>query len=91
VIVLPGKGARPVSISYATAPRENTSARASTRSPIICSGAMYRTEPTTVPATVRVDDSSRATPKSITFTPPSSIIMMFAGLMSRWMMPCLCA
>ncbi len=30
----------------------------------------------------------RATPKSMIFTDPSSLMKMFAGLMSRWMMLC---
>jgi len=34
---------------------------------------------------------TRATPKSVTFTRPSLVSMMFAGLMSRWMMPLVCA
>ena len=32
-------------------------------------------------------DRARAIPKSITFTAPVLVIMMFAGLISRWMMP----
>ena len=31
---------------------------------------------------------ARAMPKSITFTAPALLIMMFAGFTSRWMMPC---
>ena len=31
----------------------------------------------------------RATPKSMIFTEPSWLMKMFAGLMSRWTMPCL--
>ena len=31
---------------------------------------------------------ARAMPKSITFTAPVLLIMMLAGLTSRWMMPC---
>jgi len=30
-------------------------------------------------------------PKSITFTRPSRVTMMLAGLMSRWITPCACA
>jgi hypothetical protein len=45
-----------------------------------------------VPSTVAVwvNDSevvARAMPKSITFTSPDGVSMMFPGLMSRWMMP----
>jgi hypothetical protein len=32
--------------------------------------------------------SARAMPKSITFTAPARLIMMLAGLTSRWMMLC---
>ena len=32
--------------------------------------------------------SARAIPKSITLTASFVVIMMFAGLTSRWMMPC---
>ena len=32
-----------------------------------------------------------ARPKSSTFTVPSARTLMFAGLRSRWMMPCSCA
>ena len=35
-------------------------------------------------------DSARAIPKSMTFTAPVLVIMMLAGLMSRWMMPASC-
>ena len=37
-----------------------------------------------------VSDSARAMPKSMTFTAPVLVIMMFAGLMSRWMIPASC-
>ncbi|SIL56328.1 Uncharacterised protein [Mycobacteroides abscessus subsp. abscessus] len=33
-------------------------------------------------------ETARAMPKSITFTAPVLLIMMLAGLTSRWMMPC---
>ena len=40
---------------------------------------------------VEVDSlTARAMPKSMTFTAPSSVIMMFAGLTSRWMIPLRC-
>ncbi len=39
---------------------------------------------TGLPASAR----ARAMPKSITFTAPFLLIMMLAGLTSRWMMPC---
>ncbi len=34
-----------------------------------------------------VSASARAMPKSITLTPPASVTMTLAGLMSRWTMP----
>ena len=34
------------------------------------------------------EDTARAMPKSATFTLPSRLIIMFWGLMSRWMMCC---
>ncbi len=36
-----------------------------------------------------VSATARAMPKSITFTRPDGVIITFAGLMSRWMMPAL--
>ena len=45
-------------------------------------------DPTRAPVRVTWDSSStRAMPKSINFTHPVPSIMMFSGLMSRWMMP----
>ena len=38
--------------------------------------------------TLWLSANARAIPKSITFTAPVRLIMMFAGLTSRWMMPC---
>jgi hypothetical protein len=35
------------------------------------------------PAAVRLEDSSRATPKSVILAWPREVIRMFAGLMSR--------
>jgi hypothetical protein len=40
---------------------------------------------------VRLECSGRATPKSAIFACPSDVRRMFAGLMSRWMMPFECA
>ena len=34
-----------------------------------------------------VSATARAMPKSMTFTAPDCVIITFAGLMSRWMMP----
>ena len=38
--------------------------------------------------TVSTGSSALARPKSSTLTVPSGRILMFAGLRSRWMMPC---
>ena len=65
--------------------------RASTFSPLACSGERYWAVPITAAVAVMVADASamaRAMPKSITFTAPVLLIMMLAGLTSRWMMPC---
>ena len=43
-----------------------------------------------VPA-VSIDSIAFASPKSSTFTVPSSRTLTFAGFKSRWMMPCSCA
>ncbi len=80
-----------MSISYSTQPSEYTSERASTFSPLACSGDKYWAVPITAEVLVSLlplSASARAMPKSITFTAPALLIMMFAGLTSRWMMPC---
>ena len=69
------------------------SERESTVSPRACSGERYWAVPITAAVCVIVADVSvtaRAMPKSITFTWPVGVIITLAGLMSRWMMPCLC-
>ena len=48
----PGRAAVPVAISYSTTPSENRSVRASSAFPSACSGDMYATVPTAVPALV---------------------------------------
>ena len=66
--------------------------RASTFPACACSGEKYCAVPSTVAVCVTVsDDAARAMPKSVTFTSPFLVIMMFAGLTSRWTMPCECA
>ena len=75
--------------------------------PRACSGLMYAAVPRIIPACVacieRVGEFAAfaleapagsialARPKSNTFTAPSARSLMFAGLRSRWMMPCSCA
>ena len=54
------KSRRPAQSSQSTTPSEKTSARASTRSPRACSGAMYATLPFSVPGSVRPARSDRA-------------------------------
>ncbi len=66
------------------------SLRASTRSPLACSGERYCAVPMTCAVWVIVAAESaiaRAMPKSITLTSPASVIITLAGLMSRWTMP----
>ena len=95
----------PVSISYSTQPNIQMSARGSSRCPRVCSGLMYATVPRIVcsrvvpivaalDARTSVDGSSPpavARPKSSTFTTPSGVILMLAGLRSLWTMPLSCA
>ena len=69
---------------------EYRSERASTDSPRACSGERYWAVPTTVWVWVTVEAESsmaRAMPKSMTFTAPVEVSMMFPGLMSRWTIP----
>ena len=53
VSVLPSNAAFPVAARYSTQPSENRSLRASTGSPLTCSGDMYAGVPTTAPGRVR--------------------------------------
>ena len=69
---------------------EYRSERASTDSPRACSGERYWAVPTTVWVWVTVEAESSmalAMPKSMTFTAPVEVSMMFPGLMSRWTIP----
>ena len=60
-------------------------------------GGLFGREVAAVPSTVAVcvscepDELARAIPKLTTFTPPSWVIMMFPGLMSRCTRPAPCA
>ena len=88
----PSKGRPPVAISYITTPSEYRSEAASTgcpwpvraRSSAPCPGSSRLRSWSTAPP-------ARAMPKSVTFTRPSSSMMMFCGLMSRWMTSRRCA
>ena len=80
--------------------------RASSGVALTCSGDMYDTVPTVLPGSVNSASAERvgsceaptaadpdiafASPKSSIFG-PRSVRKMFAGLMSRWTMPLLCA
>ena len=86
----PSNGLVPVTSWYSTTPAAKRSVRASTLAPITCSGDMYFSVPTIEPW-VRVASPTsvmRATPKSPSLTRPFGSSITFAGLMSRWMMPC---
>ena len=66
---------------------EYRSERASTCSPLACSGERYWAVPMTAAVCVIVMPESpmaRAMPKSITLTWPVRVSMTLAGLMSRW-------
>ena len=83
-------GGRPVSSSYIRQPVEYRSLRASTRSPLACSGDRYCAVPMTWAVCVMVAWASliaRAMPKSITLMSPFLVTMTFPGLMSRCTMP----
>ena len=89
----PVKGGFPVSISYSTHPAEYRSDFAPTCSPRACSGLRYCAVPTTPWFCVIVADESSialAIPKSMTLTVPWSLIIMFPGLISRWIIPMRC-
>ena len=65
----------------------------SAASPVACSGERYCAVPTTFQVLVIVAPMSsiaRAIPKSITFTSPESVNIMFPGLISRWIIPFEC-
>ncbi len=67
--------------------------RASTCSPLACSGEKYAAVPMICVVSATVDDESetaRAIPKSITFTAPDGVIMTLPGLMSRCTTPARC-
>ena len=88
----PTKGGRPQTISYSIAPSEYRSERAVTSPPIACSGGMYETVPTIMPACVSRDRSTAtARPKSPILAVPSSVSHTLPGLRSRWTMPLPCA
>ena len=103
--VVPVAAGRPVSISYNTQPNDQMSVRLSSGSPRACSGLMYAAVPSrpwefTVVAPLVAASRSRsgalsalafASPKSSTLTMPSAVILMLAGLRSRWMKPFSCA
>ena len=77
-------GRCPVSISYATTPREYWSEAPETSQVAHCSGLMYAGVPTVTPVMVSPSASCTfAMPKSVTTAEPSSSIMMLADLMSR--------
>ena len=69
-------GRFPVSISPSTIPAAQTSARSSTAAPAACSGAMYAGVPAPLDPSV---PSRWASPKSSSFTRPSSQTKTFAG------------
>ena len=87
------KGGLPVSSSKSTTPAEYTSERWSARPVPICSGGQYATVPIISPVRVEAASAStaRASPKSATFTTPSSESRMFSGLTSRCTRPARCA
>jgi hypothetical protein len=70
------KGTLPVSISKRITPSEYTSVAGDTRSPRICSGAMYFGDPMNSPVCVRassaVSSVRLSSPKSSTFTKSGS-------------------
>ena len=65
--------ATPDSISYSTAPKLNTSERASSGFPCACSGDMYAAVPITVPSTVCVSSASAV---AVSFANPKSSSLM---------------
>ena len=91
--VVASDGSTPVSMNPSTRPIAYTSVRASVGANPYCSGAAYPHVPSVVVSRVRaaspatVPACSRAMPKSMRCA-PSSAMTMFAGVTSRWMMPC---
>ena len=67
------------------------SERGSSGWPVTCSGDMYLGEPSAVPVCVIEEEATCATPKSVSFARQSADTMMFAGLMSRCVIPKRCA
>jgi hypothetical protein len=64
------------------------SLRASTGSPVTCSGLMNCGVPRLCPAAVIVESATRAMPKSVSSARPvARSIKMLSGLTSRWTMP----
>jgi hypothetical protein len=62
--------------------------------PVISCGEVIVGElvrPAAAACTPLIGSIAFASPKSSTFTVPSSRTLMFAGLRSRWMIPCSCA
>ena len=104
--LLPWKAFCPVTISYRTTPKVNTSLRASASLPSNCSGAIYCGVPMMVPRPVSGVDSvtvavmaamlpvtagrNFATPKSSSFA-PLLVSMMLLGFRSRCTTPARCA
>ena len=89
-VVVPPKARVPESIWYRTAPKLKMSDRASRGFPAACSGDMYTTVPTIVPAFVEVTPGSAfidfASPKSSTVA-PAVVSITFPGMRSRCKMP----
>ena len=75
----------PDSASHSTTPSANTSVRASTDSPRICSGDMYGSLPLSTPVRVFLPSLGIFdTPKSSTLHTPSTVTNRFCGDTSRW-------
>jgi hypothetical protein len=81
----------PVRSRYNTDPSENTSLRASSGSPVACSGDMYDGVPKNSPALVSCAAGILAIPKSMSLGCPLGSTMMLAGFTSRWTMSFSCA
>ncbi len=81
-------GFAPVIASYSITPIDQMSAAGVGVEPVQISGAMYESVPSSRSSTVASGPTSIAMPKSASCTVPSPPSRMFAGLMSRWTMPC---
>ena len=83
----PSNGNSPANSQYASTPKEYTSADARCGYPIHCSGDLYPGVPLRDVSAWRVrlwlERIWAASPKSSTFTPPSSSTMTFSGFTSR--------